>query len=145
MIFFSFSLYGLIDMYILGMVENIKIINSKFPNARIQIYIADDVTINIKNNISKLPNVKLIHVNNKEGIKNMFDRFEAIDDPECSIMFVRDADSRIHDRDAACIEDFINSNNNLQELVCYAMEFHLHQDHQEQYQMLFYDEENVIF
>jgi hypothetical protein len=110
MIFFSFSLYGLIDMYILGIVENIKIINSKFPNARIQIYIADDVTINIKNNISKLPNVKLIHVNNKEGIKNMFDRFEAIDDPECTIMFVRDADSRIHDRDVACIEDFINSN-----------------------------------
>jgi hypothetical protein len=109
MIFFSFSLYGTLDMYTKGMIENVKIINRRFPNAIIQIYIADDVPNDIKNTLLGMPNVRLIYVRNKPGTQNMFDRFQAIDDPECTIMFVRDADSRIHDRDYSCIEDFLNS------------------------------------
>ena len=109
MIFFSFSLYSTLDMYTKGMIENVKIINIHYPTAIIQIYIANDVPIHIKNTLLEMSNVRLIYVENKPGIQNMFDRFQTIDDPDCSIMFVRDADSRIHDRDIACIEDFINS------------------------------------
>jgi hypothetical protein len=57
----------------------------------------------------EIPIIKLIFVERKQKNKNMFDRFTAIDDPECTIMFVRDADSRIHERDIGCIEDFISS------------------------------------
>ena len=39
----------------------------------------------------------------------MFHRFLALDDPDADIVFSRDADSRVHDRDASCIEDFIAS------------------------------------
>jgi hypothetical protein len=113
MIVFSFSLYGNELMYTKGMIENTKLINRFYPEACIQIYIADDVSQETVAALSALPNVRLINVKRHEGIKNMFDRFLAIDDPECSIMIVRDADSRTHARDLACIEDFINSDKQL--------------------------------
>jgi len=109
MIIFSFSLYGNEPMYIKGMIENVKLLETAHPDARIHIYIADDVLLETKITLMTYPNVKLIDVQRQPGIKNMFDRFLAIDDPECTIMFVRDADSRVHSRDLACIEDFINS------------------------------------
>ena len=90
------------------MIENAKILAARFPEARVQIYIAEDVPANTVWTLSTIPTVRLIQVQNK-GIQNTFDRFLAIDDPDCSIMFVRDADSRVHERDIACIEDFIQS------------------------------------
>jgi hypothetical protein len=108
MLFFSFSLYGSADIYTKGMIENAKILSGRFPDARIQIYAAQDVPADVIRILSEIPCVKLVRVPNK-GVQNTFDRFEAIDDPDCSIMFVRDADSRPHARDIACIEDFLQS------------------------------------
>jgi hypothetical protein len=108
MIIFSFSLFGTQALYNRGMIENAKILATRFPDARVQIYIAEDVPANTAWTLSTIPTVRLVPVKNK-GIQNIFDRFLAIDDPDCSIMFVRDADSRVHERDIACIEDFIRS------------------------------------
>ena len=96
-------------MYTKGMIENAKILGIRFPDARIQIYTADDVPNDIVCQLSEIPQVRIVRVPRKKGILNMFDRFTAIDDPDCSLMFVRDADSRPHARDLACIEDFIHS------------------------------------
>jgi hypothetical protein len=109
MIVFSFSLYGSADMYTKGMIENAKLLSRHFPDARVQVYTADDVPSDIIRVLSDIPQVRIIRVPRKKGILNMFDRFTAIDDPDCSIMFVRDADSRPHARDLACIEDFLRS------------------------------------
>jgi hypothetical protein len=95
------------------MIINAKNISQRFPFFRTQIYIADDVPQDIRQTLQNIPSVRLVHVIRKDGIANMFDRFKAIDEPECSLMLVRDADSRIHDRDAACIEDFLTSDKDL--------------------------------
>jgi len=106
---FAFSLYGSKKKYTEGMIINAQQISKRFPDARIQIYIADDVPSDVNARLSSYSSVRLIPVVRVEGSQNMFDRFTAIDDPDCDILFSRDADSRIHDRDAACIEDFIAS------------------------------------
>ena len=95
-------------MYTKGMIENAKILSRHFPDARVQVYVADDVPSEIRSQLLE-SQVLIVSVPRKKGILNMFDRFKAIDDPDCSIMFVRDADSRPHARDLACIEDFIRS------------------------------------
>jgi hypothetical protein len=87
MLFFSFSLYGSADIYTKGMIENAKILSGRFPAARIQIYAAQDVPADIIRILSDIPRVNLVRVPNK-GVQNTFDRFEAIDEPDCSIMFV---------------------------------------------------------
>jgi len=111
--YISFSLYGNDPMYTRGMIINANTIIQRFPFFRTQIYIADDVPQETITTLENIPSVRLISVNRKAGIENMFDRFKAIDEPECSLMLVRDADSRIHDRDASCIDDFLSSNKDL--------------------------------
>jgi hypothetical protein len=121
MIVFSFSLYGDKDMYTLGMIKNAEEIGKRFPQASVWIYIADDVPANIKKRLAEFKNVKLIPVTTKAESLGMFDRFLAIDGEEIEVMFVRDADSRVYDRDAACIEDFLASDKAL----------HIIRDHKE--------------
>jgi hypothetical protein len=106
-IIFSFCLYGDNPKYTRGMIINAGQIKQRFPDAIVQIYIASDVPVVIKDELNTYSNVRLVHTERKAGIGGMFDRFESIDCRDCDIMFVRDADSRIHERDAACIEDFI--------------------------------------
>jgi len=112
-IYFSFSLYGSQKKYTLGMIENARILNKTFPNATVQIYVCDDVPNDIIETLKTISTVNLIYISRKEKCLNMFDRFHVIDEPDCDIMFVRDADSRVHERDIACIEDFIKSDKSL--------------------------------
>ena len=102
-------------MYVHGMMENARILNHIFPEYRVNIYTADDVSSQAIETLKTYPNVNIVEVisNGRNKFKNLFDRFLAIDDPDCSIMFSRDADSRVHVRDQGCIEDFINSDKQL--------------------------------
>lgn len=110
LLYFSFSLYGDNSKYTRGMIENAKTLNDKFPNAVVKIYVASDVPKNITTELLNIPNVRIKNVERKNGTQNSLDRFETIDEADCAIMIVRDADSRTHERDIACIEDFIESN-----------------------------------
>jgi len=112
-IYFSYSLWGSLPKYTRGMIINSQILYKLFPESVIQIYVAEDVPADIIKNLLEIPIVKIVNVLKKPGIQNMFDRFKAIDEPDCSIMFVRDADSRPHERDLSCMEDFIKSDKQL--------------------------------
>ena len=54
------------------------------------------------------PNV-ILRKGQYKGNQMMLDRFKPIDDQEVEIMLVRDADSRINERDEWCIRQFIRS------------------------------------
>lgn len=103
---FSFCLYGEKPKYITGMHENIKIISGIFPDWKIIIYYEEETT-DIKP-FEKYPNV-ILRKGEYKGNQMMLDRFKPIDDPEVEIMLVRDADSRINERDEWCIREFIRS------------------------------------
>jgi len=117
MIVFSFSLYGENPKYTHGTLANARIIKERFPAAKMYVYAAESVPADIKEQLKTMAHVRLIPVSTRKGSQGMFDRFLAIDDPECDIMFSRDADSRIHDRDAACIEDFIADSSKLIQII----------------------------
>jgi hypothetical protein len=125
MIYFSFSLYGTLDKYTRGMIANMEIIRDRFPAARVAVYIADDVPAATIDTLKSFTNINIIPTVRKEKTENSFDRFLAIDISDCDIMFVRDADSRIHERDAACIEDFINDPSKLLHII---RDHHYHSD-----------------
>lgn len=97
----------------MGMIENARLLNQRFPEALVQIYVANDVPSDILEQLKEISTVRLVSVEHKPDARNMFDRFQSIDEPDCSIMFVRDADSRPHARDIACIEDFLESDKGL--------------------------------
>jgi hypothetical protein len=105
---FSFSLYGNDRKYTRGLLENIKLINSKYPLWHIWVYLGDDVTTETKALYSPFCNVKLIETY-ANGFHTKFFRYFPIDTEEVDICIVRDADSRVNDRDNACIKEFIDS------------------------------------
>ena len=102
---FSFCLYGTNRKYVQGMHENVKSIAEKFPDFNIFLYYGTDAPIS---EFLQYENVRLCQ-GAYTGNQLMLDRFCAIDEDSVEIMFVRDADSRINERDEWCIREFIQS------------------------------------
>jgi hypothetical protein len=107
MLYFSFSLYGTNPKYTYGMIANAELIQKYYPDAGIIIYIADDVPQMIRDKLAAYSQITLIDLGEVDGCSPFFNRFCTIDKPDCDIMIVRDADSRIHARDRGCIDDFL--------------------------------------
>lgn len=107
MIYFSFSIYGTNPKYTHGVIANAEILQRRFPEARVAVYVASDVPADIVTRLHEFPNVLVIPTERRHDSGCRLDRFLTIDREDCDVMFVRDADSRVHERDAACIEDFL--------------------------------------
>ena len=105
---FSFSLYGSAEKYWRGMYKNIELIHQQFPDWFIYIWIGDGVSEDVLLTLYEKKNVQLIPTH-ESGHINMSYRFFSIDDPDVEVMCVRDADSRVTERDAACIQEFVKS------------------------------------
>lgn len=105
---FSFTLFGSQDKYCKGLLKNIALIEEKFPGWEVWVYCGDGVPEDFYLTLSQHPCVKLIPTG-VEGMENKFYRFFAIDDPSVEVAIVRDADSRVYERDQACIQEFLES------------------------------------
>ena len=111
---FSFSLYGNVNKYVGGLLENCKDINQLYPRCWIYVYLGNDFDQSIiSNNFSDITNIKFIQTN-CSGHKCALKRFITIDDPDVSVSFSRDCDSRINERDQYCINTFLASNKKFQ-------------------------------
>lgn len=106
---FSFCLYGPYnDRYYPGMIQNIQLIHKHFPGWYIYVYVGSDVTPDMIGMLQSAPRV-IVRFTGITGIVNMIHRFFPIDEPGVDVMFVRDADSRIHSRDRWAIRRFLES------------------------------------
>lgn len=106
---FSFCLYGGYNpRYYPGMIQNIQLIHKYFPGWFVIVYIGSDVTSKMIGILQSAPQV-IVRFTGITGIVNMIHRFFPIDEPDVEIMFVRDADSRIHSRDRWAIQRFLDS------------------------------------
>ena len=106
---FSFCLYnGYNALYYEGLLQNIALIQTHFPQAYTYVYIGNDVPDDFVIRLRGERNV-ILRFTHVSGPVNMIHRFFAIDEPEVDVMFVRDADSRIHWKDRWAIKQFLNS------------------------------------
>ena len=106
---FSFCLYNPPnDKYYVGLLENIALIQKHFPQAYTYVYIGNDVPESFVDELRSRKNVAL-RFTNETGAVNMIHRFFAIDEPGVDLMFVRDADSRVHWKDRWAIREFMNT------------------------------------
>jgi hypothetical protein len=106
---FSFCLYGPENpTYYRGMLENIALIGMYYPQWKVYIYIAPDVTQEMRAHLRACSSV-VLRETNVLGAPNMIHRFYAIDEPGVDLMLVRDADSRVHWKDRWAINQFLES------------------------------------
>jgi hypothetical protein len=105
---FSFCLYGPENpRYYPGLLENIFLSGRHFPDWKVYVYYAPDVTDAMVTHLKACSNV-ILRETGEHGAINMIHRFYAIDEPGVDLMMVRDADSRIHWKDRWAIRDFLN-------------------------------------
>jgi hypothetical protein len=104
---FSFCIYNPPNgLYYTGLLENIELIQKHFPDAYTFVYIGNDVPDTFVIELRARKNV-ILRFTKETGARNMIHRFFAIDEPEVDIMFVRDADSRVHWKDRWAIREFL--------------------------------------
>lgn len=106
---FSFCIYNAYNpLYYTGLLENLELIRKYFPDFYIYVYIGNDVPDWFVIELRVRPKV-ILRFTHETGPRNMIHRFFAIDEPEVDIMFVRDADSRVHWKDRWAIREFLNT------------------------------------
>jgi hypothetical protein len=116
----SFCLYGNKDLYCLGLIENIDIINQKYNNWKIYIYY-NNIPEEILDIIKNKDNTYLFQcVHNGYNWEGMFWRFYPLESNNIDIFISRDADSRITDREMDLVNKWIESNKS----------FHIIRDHE---------------
>lgn len=110
---FSFCLYGPENpKYHVGILENLQIIQQYFSDWKVYVYVGSDITEERIAKILAYPQV-VLRKTGKLGESNMIDRFCAIDEHDVDVMFVRDADSRIHWKDRWAIQQFLSTSYSL--------------------------------
>lgn len=104
---FSYCLYGKFNpKYYYGLQNNIKFIQCRFPSALIHIWFGSDVEESHLN--FSMKNVKIFRLK-ITGYKVPVYRFFSIDEPGIDIVFSRDCDSMISEREIKFINEFIES------------------------------------
>ena len=116
----SYSLYGNKNMYCLGLIENIDIINEKYNDWKVYVYYYD-IPENILNILKNKSNTYLFECCHK-GYKweGMFWRFYPIEREDINYFLSRDADSRISEREMNLVNEWI----------CSDKCFHIIRDHE---------------
>lgn len=98
---FSFCLYGSAPFYYIGLLENIQIIQEFFPDFSIYVYLGEcDPEWTFPEGVN-------IVRTGKAGPINMLFRYKPLEFAD--VGFIRDADSRITERDRWCIHRFLES------------------------------------
>jgi len=118
----SFSLWGNDPKYLIGALENIKLQKQLYPSWVCRFYVHDSVPPLAIRELMKgkaeiiYKSGNLGHNMNKPG---MFWRFDVLKDPEVERFIIRDADSRLGQREKNAVVDWIRSSKN----------FHIIRDH----------------
>ena len=116
----AFSLWGNNYRYLGGALQNAELAKHFYPGWICRYYIGNSTRKDFVNKLKEFDNVEVIEMEEDGNWTGMVWRFYAASDPEVSIMLSRDCDSRIHKREVAAVEEWLNSDK----------DFHIMRDHQ---------------
>lgn len=103
---FSFCVYGdFTEKYYLGLRENVLMIKEHYPTWDIHVYASPSAVGFVQQECHGV----FLHPTQEPGILNTMYRFLPASNPNYDVVFVRDTDSRIHERDRWCINHFVES------------------------------------
>lgn len=105
----AFSLYGTGAKYVVGAVENARLVKRHYPGWECHVWVKPDVPMEVCETLKW--NDAILH--SSVFPNGMFDRFLAHDLPGVERYIVRDVDSRIGAREAAAVGEWIKEGTQL--------------------------------
>ncbi len=103
--YLSFSLFGDNPFYTIGAVRNAELYAQIYPSWQMVVYHDQQVPANILKQLS-VHNVELVSINEHEAHPSFW-RFFVLDREDCERAIFRDADSRLTEREALAVEEWI--------------------------------------
>lgn len=115
----SFSLWGDLPNYNIGAIRNAELAKKNFPGWICRYYVDENsVPKETMDTLRCFDNVEIIN-EGKGDWTGMFWRFYTAADPDVDIMISRDVDSRVSERDAIAVNEWLDS----------GKSFHIIRDH----------------
>lgn len=105
----SVSVYGKEDMYCIGAIRNAELVSKFYPGWKCIVWHDDTVPQEVIEKLSEFDHVILKDMTGSE-IPGMYWRFLCLDMEEVEIFCVRDADSRIFEREVSAVNDWLSKN-----------------------------------
>lgn len=105
----SFCLYGDLELYIKGALENSKLVGKIYPGWTGRFYVEESISSSVKKSLVE-NGCEVIEFESKEGMNPMMTRFLPIVDQNVDIWISRDCDSRINYREKSAVDEWLNSN-----------------------------------
>jgi len=105
----SFSLWGDKPFYNVGALRNVELAKEHFDGWVCRFYIGPSVPKDVVSQIEAHDNAEIIMMDEDEGWDGMYWRFYVISDPDVDIMISRDVDSRLSNRDAHAVNEWLMS------------------------------------
>lgn len=103
----AFSLWGQKPIYTVGALRNAELAEQIYPDWSCWFYVADSVPVGIVRTLAKRANVRVIPMGSGSFRSSLW-RFQAIDDPDVSVMLSRDTDSRLNLREKSAVEEWLS-------------------------------------
>ena len=104
----SFALWGELDNYIVGAIQNAKDVKKYYPGWVARFYCGRSVPNQIIERL-KSEDAEVIIKDEAGDNRGMFWRFEPIDDEDVERVIVRDVDSRISSRECEAVQEWVES------------------------------------
>ena len=103
----SFSLYGEGKKYCVGMIKNVKLSNEIYPGWKVRVYLDASVPeVYVKELLGLGADViDMSHTN----VPGMYWRFLPLDDKTVDVFAVRDADSRLSNREKLAVDEWLST------------------------------------
>ncbi len=105
----SYCIWGDNKLYNYGIYENAILLNKIFPNWYMVVYYTKTALINVINEIKKINNIECILINLPNHPRNSMLRFLAGFNKNNDVVIFRDADSRLIQRDAEAVKEWLNN------------------------------------
>lgn len=103
----SFSLWGNDPKYCVGAIKNAKLSKSIYPDWICRFYLHKDVPIEYLEKLYSIDKTEVIIKNSDADWKFTTERFCAIDEEDVSHVIFRDTDSRLNQREADAVNQWI--------------------------------------
>ena len=107
----SFSLYGDDPRYTIGALCNAELGKVIYPDWICRFYCGESVPQNIVDKLKTYDKCDVIMMKEDEQFSYMMWRFLPIDEDDVGVMIVRDADSRLSNREKVAVDIFTESDN----------------------------------
>lgn len=105
----TFSLWGDDPKYCVGAVENARLAQQFYPGWTCRFYLGRSVPTATYTALLDVPNVRVVNMHVEGDWRGMFWRFMPAGEDDVDVFITRDCDSRIGAREAAAVEEWLQS------------------------------------